>query len=114
MEPIIEVKSHVKGKNADLRVYPDRVEWSVARKSAVKVIGAIASMGASALVTGVNGSKTRGSEMILMRSISSITTKRDSMLNSIVTIIAPGNTVDIRVSHAEAEQIKQIVLAHLG
>ncbi|WP_147374437.1 hypothetical protein [Microbacterium sp. AG238] len=41
-----------------------------------------------------------------MKPITSITTKRDGILDTKVSVITAGNTVDFRVSHAEAKIVK--------
>ncbi len=28
MEPLMQFKSHIAGKNADVAIYPDRIVWS--------------------------------------------------------------------------------------
>ncbi|AWB88086.1 SHOCT domain-containing protein [Mycetocola zhujimingii] len=65
-------------------------------------------MGLSTLATGVRNGKT-GSEMIPVKNITSVTTKRDGMLNTVVQVVTSGNTIDFRVSHAEAAQIRGIL-----
>lgn len=52
--------------------------------------------------------------MIPVRSITSVTTARDGMLNSKVSIITSGNTVDFRVSHKEAETVKATLIQLIG
>lgn len=47
--------------------------------------------------------------MIPMRSVTSVATKRDGMLNTIVSVITSGNTIDFRVSHAEAKQVRELL-----
>lgn len=64
--------------------------------------------GMSFLATGFKGGKA-GSEMIPVKNISSVATKRDGMLNTIVSVITSGNSIDFRVSHAEGKQIREIL-----
>ena len=59
-------------------------------------------MGFSILATGVRNKDT---EMIPVRSITSITSKK-GMTNTTVSVIVPGNTIDFRVSHGEAKTVK--------
>lgn len=108
-QPIHEFTSHVQGKNAKVRIYPDRIEWSLARNSKAKAALGIMTVGTSLLATGIKGKGSAGTEMIPMRSVSSITTRRDGMLNTIVSVITSGNTIDFRVSHSEAEQVKATI-----
>ena len=98
--------SHIMGKNAKVSIYTDRVEWAVARGvSGAKVTAGIMTGGLSMLATGVKNGKA-GTEMIPIKSISSVTTKRDGLINSYVSVITAGNTIDFRVSHKEAEIVK--------
>jgi len=109
---LLEVTSHTEGKNAKVRVYPDRIEWEMPKSvSGAKMIAAVLTVGMSAAVTG--GVKSRagaGTEVIYMDSVTSVTTKRDSMLNDVVSVVTAGNTIDFRVSKSEAEALKTAIL----
>lgn len=101
-----EFTSHINGKNATVTIYPDRIEWLRPRGvSGGKITAGIMTLGVSVLATGVKDGKS-GTEMIPIRSISSVTTRRDGMMNSFVSVITTGNTVDFRVSHKEAATVK--------
>lgn len=98
--------SHILGKNAKVSIYTDRIEWALARGvSGAKVTAGIMTGGLSMLATGVKNGKA-GTEMIPIKSISSVATKRDGLINSYVSVITAGNTIDFRVSHKEAEIVK--------
>jgi len=84
--PLLSFTSHIAGKNAKVRVYPDRIEWQ---------------RSGSALSLG----RGRGSEMIPMRQVTSVATRKDGM-RTVVSIITSGNTIDMRVGRGEANQIK--------
>lgn len=106
---LMRFKSHVGGKNADVAIYPDRVEWVMARGvSGGKITAGILTGGASMLVTGVRNGKA-GSEMIPMKSITGVSTKRDGMINTIVTVTSSSAAIGFRVSHKEAEQMRQLL-----
>ncbi len=113
--PLFEVTSHIDGKNAKVRVYPDRVEWERPKHvSGAKVTAAVMTMGVSLAATGINTRKGAGVEVIPMRSITSVTQKRDSMLNDVVSIITAGNTIDMRCAKAEAERLRTLILAGIN
>ena len=110
---LLEVESHVSGKNAWVRVYNDRIEWSKDKSvSGAKMTAAVLTLGASALVTGgVKSNKGAGSEVIYMDSVTSVATKRDGMIKEIVSVICSGNTIDFRVSKSEAQKLKDTILS---
>jgi hypothetical protein len=90
-------KSHVGGKNADVTIHADRIEWALeASKLSMS-------------------RKQRGSEMIPMRMVSSVATHKNGLRFTIVRVISAGNTIDFRVGHAQAKDIKdrltQLLLA---
>ena len=103
MSALMTVTSHIGGKNATVAIYPDRIEWE--RKGRVT---------ATRLMTGaalVGKARKGGStEMMPIRAITSVTTKKDGLTQWAVQVIAPGNTLDMRVSKDEAEQIKRTLL----
>lgn len=106
-QPLYTFTSHIAGKNAKVSIYEDRIEWAVARGiSGGKVTAGFLTGGLSVLATGVKNGKA-GTEMIPVKSMTSITTKRDGLMNSKVSIITSGNTVDFRVSHSEATIVKE-------
>jgi hypothetical protein len=108
-QPLYEFTSHISGKNAKVQIFPDRIEWNLARGvSGGKITAGLMTGGLSLLATGVKNGKA-GSEMIPVKSISSVTTKRDGMLNTLVQVVTSGNTIDFRVSHGEAAHIRGVL-----
>ncbi len=101
---LLEFVSHIDGKNARVQVFPDRVEWTRKGMSgSTKAILGVATAGLSLAATGVRG---RGeTEMIPIKSLTSVTTSRDKFQWK-VTLIASGNTIEMRVSKDEAAQLK--------
>lgn len=87
---LMEFTSHVAGKNAQVAIYDDRIEWTTAGKLTI---------------TG----RRPSSEMIPVRAITSVTTRKDGLRNHAVSIVTAGNTIDMRVSKAEAEQVKATI-----
>lgn len=110
--PLLQFTSHIAGKNAQVSIYPTHVEWERGGKfGALQAGAAAATMGLSlAAKAGRSGSKGAGTEMIPIKSISSVTTKKDGLTNWAVSIIASGNSIDMRVSKAEAEQVRALLL----
>lgn len=103
----MEFTSHIGGKNAAVAIYPDRIEWS--REGKARLGLAAVTLGVSALAPGARR-KGGATEMILVRAITSVTTKKEGLRNYAVSVIAPGNSIDMRVSKDEAEQIKATLL----
>jgi hypothetical protein len=109
-EPLARFTSHIEGRNAQVSVYPDRIEWiRPGGVSAGKASAAVLTLGASALVTGVRSKAKTGTEMIPVKSISSVVTERDGFRHTVVRIVASGNTIDFRVSHDEAESVRALI-----
>lgn len=110
--PLLQFTSHIAGKNAQVSIYPTHVEWERPGKFGGAKLGAAVATGGLSLAAkaGRTGTKGAGTEMIPIKSISSVTTKKDGMLNWAVSIITSGNTIDMRVSKDEAEQIRSLLL----
>ncbi len=110
---LFDFVSHINGRNARVRLYPDRLEWE--RKDVMtggaKAATAVATMGMSYLATGVR--QKRETEMILVKSITSVTTKK-GLMNTAVKVVTSGHTIEMNVSHAEAERVKRELLALVG
>jgi hypothetical protein len=110
--PLLELTSHTDGKNAKVRIYPDRIEWERGKSvSGGKIAAGIMTGGLSLAATGVRSRKGAGTEMIPIHQVTSVTSKRDSMLNDAVSVVTAGNTVDFRVSRAEAQQLTALLLS---
>lgn len=106
--PLLKLKSHVNGKNADVEIFADRIEWAkVGGLSATRLAAASLTMGASLAATGAR--KGGGTEMIPVRSMTSVTTQKDGLRFYKLVVIASGNTVEFRVDKAEAEEAKVLL-----
>jgi hypothetical protein len=84
-DAIMSFTSHVKGKNAKVETHADRIEWAQ------------------------TGLGRKGSEVIPIRAISSVTTKKESMLWWSVSVITSGNTIDFRADKKKAEEVRQVL-----
>ncbi|MCX5037305.1 SHOCT domain-containing protein [Streptomyces coelicoflavus] len=108
-DALMTFKSHIEGKNAEVAIYHDRVEWARSRgMSAKKLTAGFLTGGASLLATGVRSSDA-GAEMIPIRSISSVVAKRDGLMYTKVVVVASGNTIEFRVPHDSAPGIKALL-----
>ncbi|WP_307218441.1 SHOCT domain-containing protein [Microbacterium sp. SORGH_AS_0888] len=108
--PLLDFVSHIAGKNARVFVWPDRIEWQWRGR-----LGAGAKAGLAVMTLGVSYAKTgftrkQSSEIIPIRSITSVTSKKGKGFQTIVQVITAGNTIDMRIGHAEAEQIKSTLM----
>jgi hypothetical protein len=87
-DALLAFKSHIDGRNADVQIFADRIEWSQQR-------GAMR--------------RASSSEMMPVRSISSVTSSKDGLVNHKLTVIATGNTIEFRVPRPQAEQVKTLL-----
>lgn len=97
---LITFKSRITGKNADVSIYSDRIEWSQQRSINWWLV--LFTCGLWLLVPRGKA----GSEMIPLKRVSSVVTNRKNPLYTTVTVNAGGNSIDMNVSHEEAENIK--------
>ena len=111
MDPLLEITSHINGKNAKVRVYPDRIEWERGKQvSASKVTADVLTVGLSLLATGVKTRRGAGVEVIPMHQVTSVTQRRDTPLNAVVSVITSGSTIDMRCSRKEADRLRALIL----
>ena len=83
MAALMEFTSHIQGKNAKVAIYPDRIEWErEGRITATRALG-------GALLTG-SLRKGGSTEMIPIKAVTSVTTRKDGLRNYAVSIIAAG------------------------
>jgi hypothetical protein len=76
-------KSHIEGRNADVSIYPDRIEWT--RK-------------------GLFG--RADSSVILVRSIQGVTTHKAGLAYTTVKVTAGSSVVAFRVTKRQAADVK--------
>lgn len=109
MGPLHTFTSHINGKNAKVEIWNDRIEWAQPRGiSGGKVTAGLFTLGLSTLATGLKSGRA-GTEMIPMKSVTGVSTKRDGLMNTIVTVVTSGARVDFRVSHSEAVQVRDVL-----
>lgn len=91
-EPILTVQSHEEGRNADVYLYPDRIE-RIKQRSRISVSRA-----------------SQDAEVIPMRPVTSVETKKAGMRTDVI-VYASANTVTFRLGHDEARRFKDAILA---
>ena len=105
--PLYRFTSHVEGKNPKVTIYSDRIEWEKYQVSGGKVAAGLMTGGMSLLFTGL-ASKDAGSDMIPIRALTSVSTRRDGAY-WVVAVVAPGSVIEFRVSKSDAERAKNIL-----
>lgn len=114
-QPIIELESHIDGKNAKVRLWPERLEWERPRGvSGGKITAGVLTGGASLLVTGVKGGKDEH-DMVLLKHVTNVTSRKDGLMYYAVDVQTSSgavvNTITFRVSKDEAAQFRAAILA---
>lgn len=111
----LHVKSKIEGKNADVFVYPDRIEYGKSGWMGTGAKAALGTMtlGASLLATGLGGPKQKSATVLPMKAINLITIKRDGLINSVVTFSTSGGTIEVKCSHADAKELQATVQRHM-
>lgn len=106
---LLTFTSHIAGKNAKVRVFHDRIEWT--QQGRLNMAGLIFTLGLIWLVPGWRRVGA-GTEMIPMRQVTSVATRREG-IKTLVSIITSGNTIDMRVSGGEADRIRSTIQQQL-
>lgn len=88
---LLEVTSHEEGRNSKVRVFGDRIEREKAKA-----------------MTSFSRAR-QDAEVIPLRSVSSVQAKKDGVIYTKVTVFATGNTIEFRLRHEEAQQLKEAV-----
>lgn len=104
-----EFQSHVNGRNAVVRVFRDRIEWTQPRSISKGKVAAGLLTGGLSLVAGVKDNKTGGTEMIPVKSMNSVNTKRDGFMFTKVIVTASGSAIEFRVGNDAAKRIKEVL-----
>lgn len=113
-QPLYQAVSHIDGKNAMVRLWPDRIEWERKRGvSGAKITAGVMTGGLSMLATGVKGGKD-AYDMLLLEHVTNVSNRKDGMLYHLVEVqTASGgavNTIGFRVSRDEAADFRQAIL----
>lgn len=92
-EMLLQIRSHDEGRNATVTLYGDRIERVLDKKRMA-----------------LSRAK-QDSEVIPMRSVSSVQAKKDGLAWTKVTVFASGNTIEFRLRHSDAQRFKDAVTA---
>jgi hypothetical protein len=108
--PLYQVVSHIEGKNAVVKLWPDRIEWERGRGvSSGKITAGVLTAGLSLLATGVKGGKD-AYEMLPISQITSVANRKDGLLYHLVEVQTAGGTVGFRVNRDDAAAFRQAIL----
>lgn len=104
--PLMQVTSHVAGKNAKVAIYPDRIEWArTGLKPPGGVTGVLLSGGLSLALPG-----RKDTNMIPIRQIQGITTHKAGLSYTTVKVGTASDITEFRVTNREADRIKSTLL----
>lgn len=106
---LLHTKSRIGGKNADVHVFSNRIEWAREPRGMAWNITTLVVALCTAFISLIwmrPQFKTRATEMIPASKIMSIQTQKDGAINTKVTVITSGNTVEFRTGHDKAAAIK--------
>lgn len=107
--PLYEVMTKGDGKNARVRLWPDRLEWERGRGvSGGKVFAGIMTMGVSLAVTGIRGGKD-AYETLPLSSISAVSLRKGDG-GQIVSASTAGGDIDFLVSRQNAADFRLAIL----
>lgn len=112
--PVIELESHIDGKNAKVRLWPERLEWERPRGvSGGKITAGVLTGGVSLLATGVKGGKDEH-DMVLLKHVTNVTSRKDGLMYYAVDVQTSSgavvNTITFRVSKDEAAKFRAAIL----
>lgn len=108
-ELLLHTKSRISGKNADVRIYDNRIEWArEPRGLGWNITTAVVALFTAfiSLIWFRPQFKMQATEVIPASKISSIKTQKDGPVNTKVTVITSGNTIEFRTGHDKAAALK--------
>jgi hypothetical protein len=109
-QAIFEVMASNEGKNARVRLLPDRLEWEKTRGiSAAKVLAGIPTLGASWLATGIRGNSA-AFDMLPLSAITSLSLRKDGLNHQMVVVQTAGGAIEFRVSRYNAADFRLAVI----
>lgn len=108
MQPVMQFKSHIDGKNADVTIWPDRIEWErLGTRRGLSAKALVSTMGMSAVAAGFR--KGKDTNMIPIRAIQGITTHKGGIGYTNVEMTTGGDKITFRVTKDQAEDVKATI-----
>lgn len=108
--PLMQFQSHIDGRNADVAIYDDRLEYSMKRDlSGAKLATGLMTAGMSLAATGFRKKGTAGTASIPTSAITGVSTERDGLRYTKVVVASPSGRIAFRVSHGEAPGIRDLL-----
>lgn len=106
-QPVLQFKSHIEGKNADVAIWPDRIEWSEQGKMTMtRLTAAAVTLGKA----GISLRKGSDTNVVPIKAISGVTTQKSGIGYTTVEVTTAGDRVAFRVTKADAEQVRDTIL----
>lgn len=106
---LLHTKSRISGKNADVRIYQNRVEWALEGRGTAWNITALVLPLFTCFISLIwmrPQFTSRATEVIPASKITSVQTEKDGPVNTKVIVITSGNTIEFRIAHDKAAAIK--------
>jgi hypothetical protein len=97
-KPLFAFTSHIDGKNAKVEIWPDRIEWE---RNAISL--------GRALNPTVFGIRKKNTDMVPIRQVTSVTSKKGLGVNTVVTVNSAGGSVDFRIGHKDATKARELL-----
>lgn len=108
MQPVMQFKSHIEGKNADVTIWPDRIEYQrLGARRGLSAKALVASAGMSALAS--FSRKSHDTNMIPIRAIQGVTTHKGGIAWTEVELTTGGDKIAFRVTKDQAGQVKSTI-----
>lgn len=100
---LMEFAAHLDGRNATVRIYPDRLEWQRSGSLTKK------------LMTGGLGGRSRDTEVIPARAITGVTSHKHGFGYTDVRILMAGRTVELgKLPKDRAVEVQRLLVQLVG
>lgn len=109
---LLHTKSRISGKNADVRIYANRIEWALEPRGTGWNITSLVLPLFTAFISLIwmrPQFKTQATQVIPSSKISSISTHKDGPVNTKVVVVTSGATIEFRTGHDKAAALKNTI-----